>query len=121
MKYLIIILLCVGCATKNEVEKLKSDLQMLNSINHRILESNNRTLGMSPKPLPIVPPVPVDPPKVVYVFTNANSRMQADPEWLKSINGIDYWADRESVKRMNNRMEATEMILRGARIIEENR
>lgn len=121
MKFLFLILILSGCATSDEVKKLRSDIQMLNSLNQRLLESKERTLGYSPKPLPIVmPPSPIV-PQVVYVFTNSQSRMQADPEWLKTIKGTDYWADRESVRRMNNRNEGLEMILRGAHIVEQNR
>lgn len=119
MKYLLILFLC-GC-TSSDVSKLRSENEMLRSINSRFLESQKRSVFYSEKPLPILPPFPSDPPKVVYIFTNANSRMQADPEWLKTVNGVDYWTDRDSVRRMNNRMEAIELILRGAHIIEENR
>lgn len=98
---------------------------MLNSLNQRLLESRERTRAYDSKPLPVYGQVltspPVPPPAEVYIFTNANSRMQADPEWLKTINGVDYWADRESVRRMRLRAEGTELILRGARMIEENR
>lgn len=119
MKFLLSILILCGCATKSEVRKLESDLKMVVDFNHRILSANERAFEYSVKPLPTTPPIP--PPAEVYIFTNANSRMQADPEWLKTIKGVDYWADRESVRRMNNRREGMELILRGAKIIEENR
>lgn len=121
MKFLLSILILCGCATKSEVRKLEAELKMISSFKERVDDANEKSILFSVKPLPLQSTPPMPPPAEVYIFTNANSRMQADPEWLKTIKGVDYWADRESVRRMNNRREGMELILRGARIIEENR
>jgi hypothetical protein len=128
---LLILLFLAGCATQKEVQKLRYDLNMLHGYNARLLQADQRARDYShpPKPLPYdllgvasMPQIPqvIEVPKIVYVFTNANDRMQVDPEWLATYKGTPVYSDKKSVERMKAKNEALQRLLKEARTIEEN-